>query len=123
MKRRTRYPKVGDWVVALRGISDENSDGQPVTHCSAGEIGRVVYREFAEVGRPVLAVRWPSRSVSCSIAGEDVVRVTAADVPRLARVRVMLAELETSSVVDLRLLHVLRDMEASETALLAAARG
>jgi hypothetical protein len=122
MKRRTRYPKVGDWVVALRQIADADGDGQSIAHCSPGEIGRVVYREFAEVGRPVLAVRWPSRSVSCSVAGEDVVRVTPADVPRLARVRVMLAELEASSVVDLRLLHVLRDMEASEAALMAAAQ-
>ena len=92
-------------------------------HCSAGEIGRVIYREFADIGRPVLAVRWPSRSVSCSVAGEDVVRVTLADVPKLARVRVMLAELESSNVVDLRLLHVLRDMEASELAITAAAQG
>jgi hypothetical protein len=120
MKRRTRYPKIGDWVVALRGIADEDGDGKRITHCSGGEIGRVVYREFAAVGRPVLAVRWPSRSVSCAIAGVDVARVTAADVPRLARVRLMLAELEASNVVDLRLLHVLRDMERSEAALIAA---
>jgi hypothetical protein len=123
MKRRTRYPKVGDWVVALRALVDEDAEGQSVAHCCAGEIGRVVYREFIEVGRPVLAVRWPSRSVSCSIAGVDVVRVTAADVPRLARVRVMLAELEASNVVDLRLLQVLRHMEASEAALTAAVQG
>jgi hypothetical protein len=122
MKRRTRHPKVGDWVVSLRSIADEDADGRHISHCSAGEIGRVVYREFAEVGRPVLAVRWPSRSVSCSVAGEDVVRVTPADVPRLARVRVMLAELEASSVVDLRLLHVLRDLEATEVAITAAAQ-
>jgi hypothetical protein len=122
MKRRTRHPKVNDWVVALRRIADEESDGQAISHCSAGEIGRVIYREFADIGRPALAVRWPSGTVSCSIAGDDVARLTAEDVPRLARVRIMLAELEASNVIDLRLLHVLRDMERNELAISTAAQ-
>ena len=122
MKRRTRHPKVNDWVVALRPIADEGGDGLAVAHCSAGEIGRVIYREFTDIGRPALAVRWPSGSVSCSVAGDDVARLTVEDVPRLARVRVMLAELEASNVIDLRLLHVLRDMEANELAISSAAQ-